>query len=75
MLDGKTTPNHFFRAVIDRPFSLSFIAFEIYSALHYNKAMPPRKTKAEKRDKKKKPKMKISGKSVFKIKEIIIKKK
>jgi hypothetical protein len=30
--------------------------------------------KAEKRDKKKKPKMPISGKSVFKIKEIIIKK-
>jgi len=34
----------------------------------------PKKTKAEKRDKKKKPKMKISGKKVFGLKEIILKK-
>jgi hypothetical protein len=33
-----------------------------------------RRTKAEKRDGKNKPKMKVSGKSVFKIQEIIIKK-
>lgn len=33
-----------------------------------------KKTKAEKREFKKKPKMPISGKSVFKLKEIIIKK-
>jgi hypothetical protein len=32
------------------------------------------KIKAEKRDEKNKPKMKVSGKSVFKIQEIIIKK-
>jgi len=34
-----------------------------------------KKIKAEKREKKKQVKMKISGKSVFKIKEIITKKK
>ncbi len=33
-----------------------------------------KKTKAEKREFKKKPKMKVSGKSVFQIKEIIAKK-
>jgi hypothetical protein len=33
-----------------------------------------KKIKAEKRDQKKKPKMPVSGKSVFKIKEIILKK-
>jgi len=33
-----------------------------------------RSTKAEKREVKKKPKMKVSGKSVFKIGEIIVKK-
>jgi hypothetical protein len=33
--------------------------------------MNSKKTKGEKREKKKKVKMKISGKSVFKIKEII----
>lgn len=33
-----------------------------------------KKIRAEKRDKKKRPKMPISGKSVFKIKEIIVKK-
>jgi hypothetical protein len=32
------------------------------------------KTKAEKREARKKPKMSVSGKSVFKLKEIIIKK-
>jgi hypothetical protein len=36
--------------------------------------MKKTKIKAEKRDEKKKPRMKVSGKSVFKIKEIIIKK-
>jgi hypothetical protein len=36
--------------------------------------MKQAKTKAEKREKKKKPKMSISGKSVFKIKEIIVQK-
>lgn len=33
-----------------------------------------KKTKAERREKKKKPKMKVSGKSVFVLKEIIGKK-
>jgi len=33
-----------------------------------------KKTKAEKREKKKKPKMKISGKSVFVLRDIIVKK-
>ncbi|GBE16789.1 hypothetical protein BMS3Abin15_00613 [bacterium BMS3Abin15] len=33
-----------------------------------------RSIKAEKREIKKKPKMKVSGKSVFKIKEIVVKK-
>ncbi len=33
-----------------------------------------KKTKAEKRDEKKRPRMKVSGKSVLKIKEIIDKK-
>ena len=32
------------------------------------------KIKAEKRDEKKKPRMRVSGKSVFKIQEIIMKK-
>lgn len=32
------------------------------------------KIKADKRDKRKKPKMKVSGKSVFKLQEIIINK-
>ncbi len=36
--------------------------------------MGAKKTKSEKRDIKRKPKMKVSGKSVFKIKEIIKKK-
>jgi len=34
-----------------------------------------KKTKGEKRERKKRKKMKISGKTVFKIKEILIKKK
>lgn len=34
-----------------------------------------KKVKAEKREEKKKLKMKVSGKSVFKLKELIIKKK
>lgn len=33
-----------------------------------------KKTKAEKREKRKKPKMNVSGKSVLKLKEILIKK-
>jgi hypothetical protein len=33
--------------------------------------MPKKKVKAERREKKKKPKMPVSGKSVFKIKNII----
>jgi hypothetical protein len=33
-----------------------------------------KKTKAEVRETKKKPKMKVSGKSVFKLKDIIVKK-
>jgi hypothetical protein len=32
------------------------------------------KTKAEKRESKRKPKMSVSGKSVFRLKEIIVKK-
>jgi hypothetical protein len=36
--------------------------------------MKDKKTKAEKRELKKREKMRVSGKSVFKIKEIIIKK-
>lgn len=36
--------------------------------------MKHKKVKAEKRDDKNKPKMKVSGKSVFKIREIIVKK-
>jgi len=36
--------------------------------------MSKKKTKAEKREVKKKPKMPVSGKSVFKLKDIIIKK-
>ena len=36
--------------------------------------MKKSKIRAEKREVKKKPKMKVSGKSVFKLKEIIIKK-
>lgn len=36
--------------------------------------MKKTKIKAEKRDEKNKPKMRVSGKSVFKIQEIILKK-
>jgi len=37
--------------------------------------MKPKKTKAEKREVKKKPKMPVSGKKVFALREIIIKRR
>jgi len=49
------------------------LVFNIYD-LMYNINMKKPKIRAEKREIKKKTKMLISGKSVFKLKEIIIKK-
>jgi hypothetical protein len=58
------------------PGSLAGLYFDaiLNFGICYNLSMKIRKTKAEKRENKKREKMRVSGKSVFKIKEIIIEK-
>ncbi len=58
--------------VLDKSFTKSLLFY--YNLICYNYPMKPKPTKAEKREAKKKPEMPVSGKSVLKIKEIILNK-